>query len=776
MRKTLGQLALPLLAAVLLLSLGLVGCGSEPAPAPRPPAPPPQPPPFQPQPVEVKSESGATVATLMTAEGGGYTLNGEPFDGGEVESDGKSYELALVEGSWVAVFLPESVEVTLGGSDDTITLETAEAGGWTLHGEAFEAGSLVTEDGRKYDVQMVDGAWTATFQPQPLEVPLGRSDDSITLEMAEAGGWTLDGEAFEAGPFVTGDGRMYDVQMVDGAWKATFQPESVDVMLGRSGDTITLETREAGGWSWEGEPFDVGDREINGRPYRFTMTDGQWRALYTGNVVTAMLGQFGGTVELSQAEDGTWWIDNRRVASPAIYKAANGNRYRLVIDDEGGWTGVFVPVPESIANIPFVAKSREDGSGFDVEGAEASLDMTGSGEFTVGRHTYRVSRDSNGRLAGAIADSLATAAYRYPVAVEGQGFSLSGNGESILVNHADDDARPDIEVPLSDLVPDGYAEINGQSIVDAVRDYVAAKLDDFKAWVELANAENASRTYNREKEAIWREVNAELANRLDLEDTDGGRDILGSLDISAVETERREDERDSIEALENAVAALSSKAAFAAALEEGGIFGDNQAYGASMASEIYSAGTTLTQMTYRAHHTLDLRFGAWRHGTRAKAHEALGSIESGAYAYSANMSPTRWVDMPLSGRATFEGLTSGIDTEGELVDGRFTMTANFANRTVEAVLRNLIERESRETWHDGDGYVRLIKLPFAEIKRNGLTSTSPAIFEGRTAASAGFSTGPGGRFRTNYATVEYQALSTPIPDHDQCRRDTPRVR
>ena len=97
-----GKFGLPLLGAMLLLLAGLAGCGSEPAPVVQPPAPPPAPPPFQPQPVEVKSAGGVTVVTLMTAEGGGYTLNGEPFAGGEVENEGRMYALALEDGNWVA--------------------------------------------------------------------------------------------------------------------------------------------------------------------------------------------------------------------------------------------------------------------------------------------------------------------------------------------------------------------------------------------------------------------------------------------------------------------------------------------------------------------------------------------------------------------------------------------------------------------------------------------------------------------------------------------------
>ena len=77
--------------------------GNDVAPVVQPPPPPPAPEPFQPQPVKVAlGESGSTV-TLMTAEGGGYTLNGQAFAGGEVTAEnGDKYLLALEDGKWTA--------------------------------------------------------------------------------------------------------------------------------------------------------------------------------------------------------------------------------------------------------------------------------------------------------------------------------------------------------------------------------------------------------------------------------------------------------------------------------------------------------------------------------------------------------------------------------------------------------------------------------------------------------------------------------------------------
>ena len=136
------------LMALVLLAFGLAGCGSEPAPVVQPPAPPPAPPPFQPQPVEVAlGEHGGTV-TLMTAEGGGYTLNGEAFAGGEVEAEnGSKYLLALEDDKWTAVFqMADGIEVMLGDHGGTVTITKAEDGTYWIGDMGIESGGTVAAE------------------------------------------------------------------------------------------------------------------------------------------------------------------------------------------------------------------------------------------------------------------------------------------------------------------------------------------------------------------------------------------------------------------------------------------------------------------------------------------------------------------------------------------------------------------------------------------------------------------------------------------------------
>ena len=79
----------------------------EPVTPVTPPGPPPAPLPFQPEPVEVTLGDSGSIVTLMTAEGGGSTLNGTAFAGGEVEAEnGNRHLLSLEDGTWTATLAP----------------------------------------------------------------------------------------------------------------------------------------------------------------------------------------------------------------------------------------------------------------------------------------------------------------------------------------------------------------------------------------------------------------------------------------------------------------------------------------------------------------------------------------------------------------------------------------------------------------------------------------------------------------------------------------------
>ena len=123
----------------------------------------------------------------MTVEGGGFTLNGEAFEGGAenpVEGEGgRMYALTLADGAWTAAFVPMEIMVALGASEESVTLTTVEAGGYTMGGMPVESGGTATSSaGASYTLTMAeDGTWTAMFAPMTRSVPLGNSGMSVEL-------------------------------------------------------------------------------------------------------------------------------------------------------------------------------------------------------------------------------------------------------------------------------------------------------------------------------------------------------------------------------------------------------------------------------------------------------------------------------------------------------------------------------------------------------------------------------------------------------------------
>ena len=141
-------------------------CAVEPVdPAVVPQVPGHVPPPFQPESVDVAlGEHGGTV-TLMTADGDGYTLYGQPFAGGEIKGNGgRRYMVDLgPDGIWTAAYVPDSQSVQLG-DDGRISLVRGEDGTWRLGSDPVLSGHRVTtESGRVYRLMVsYTGAWSAT--------------------------------------------------------------------------------------------------------------------------------------------------------------------------------------------------------------------------------------------------------------------------------------------------------------------------------------------------------------------------------------------------------------------------------------------------------------------------------------------------------------------------------------------------------------------------------------------------------------------------------------
>ncbi len=384
------------------LVVALAACGGE---SSSPPPSPPPPPPFQPQAREVKlGEHGGTL-TLMTAQGGGYTRDGQPFTSGDEHTaeNGNKYRLTLAANVWTAEFLPpDPVEVRLGSRGGTIELvRTEDPEVFTRDGELFESGTeLAGDHDNAYRVTFADGAWTAEFlPPDPVEVRLGSRGGTIELVRTEDPEvFTRDGELFESGTELAGDhDNAYRVTLANGMWTAEFlPPDPVEVRLGSHGGTIELvRTEDPEVFTRDGELFESGT-ELAGdhdNAYRVTLANGMWTAEFLPpDPVEVRLGSRGGTIELVRTEDPEVFTrDGELFESGTELAGDHDNTYRLTLAD-GAWTADYIapdPVPVVLGNSgnAVLIKRNENGSYVLTEMGEET-------QITVS-HRYESKADGN---------------------------------------------------------------------------------------------------------------------------------------------------------------------------------------------------------------------------------------------------------------------------------------------------------------------------------------------------------------------------------------------
>ena len=343
------------LLALVVLTLGLAGCGSDEPAAVTPPAPPPAPPPFQPQPVEVAlGELGGTV-TLMTTEAGGFTLNGEAFEGGEVTAEnGNTYALSLADGQWTAAYQAATATLTLGITGEEVTVMRAEDGTYWIGDEAFEpGGNFAASNGNHYMLALADdGSWTASYVPATTAVTLGITGEEVSVMRAEDGSYHIGDTAFSSGGSVTAtNGNEYTLTMADGTWTAAYVPLVQQVAVGNSGLSVPFTRHENGTWTavhptLGEQPVTSGVQVPLGIEMYYVelLGDGMWRISYVPKQVPVTLGISGQTVTVVKAENGTWSLNGAPFTSGEGVAAGFGT-YTLTIGSGDTWTATFQEVP-----------------------------------------------------------------------------------------------------------------------------------------------------------------------------------------------------------------------------------------------------------------------------------------------------------------------------------------------------------------------------------------------------------------------------------------------
>ncbi len=517
--------------------------------------------------------------------------------------------------------------------------------------------------------------------PVTVEVALGELGGSITLTQTDTG-YTLNGEAFASGSTVTADPGSYVVTLADGTWTADFQETTSTVDLGTSGSMVTVEV----------------------------------------------------------AEDGSFSIGSAAIASGATVTAENGNVYVLTMAD-GAWSAMFqAGAAMQIANTPVSAVVNEDGV-YDVVGGEGTIGEDGMGMVSSGGLNYRVMKDGDD-LVGTLYDMVG----------EDASMALNPADDAELALSADD-ADTDLDesgtmldlaalkaggdaaetaVSLGSLFDGSNAAIE-ETFIAGVVETLNAELVLLKANIDIAE-EEANADSTRGMNLAWEGANTAL------EILGLGGEALGATPDWDDAQDYQKERANAVTALEEAIAALDSQAAFTAALGDEGVL--------SAVEDDYDAtqyGTVKSSADISFNSTANTRFGV----VSTTERDTVGADIASSFSKFVWSPLDAVTSAPLLEEmsATYSGQTTAVtdpqdSTESpEFISGDIELTvrldtARSSTRrsqqvgTIAAVVSNLQDSEGN-TFDNGEGDVESITLPDADIMDSGDT----VDFEAARAAS-----------------------------------------
>lgn len=266
------------------------------------------------------------------------------------------------------------------------------------------------------------------FMPEDVPIELGTSGETVTLQTTEAGGYTRNGEAFASGTTVEATGNTYRLTLAEGEWKAEYvAPRPWATALGTSGDALLITRREDGLYEAGDAVFSSGGTvtAANGNQYRLTLVDNTWQVEYLPPEPTAvLLGMSGETVLVERLEGEGYSVGGQRVVDGSTVQSASGNTYRMAMQD-GTWTATFVPPP------PLVVSLGASGQTLALQVREdgnyeknGQLYPSGSTE-TVGERTYRL----------VLQNGMWTAMFEAPPPVT---VSLGSSGQTVTLLRRED--------------------------------------------------------------------------------------------------------------------------------------------------------------------------------------------------------------------------------------------------------------------------------------------------------------------------------------------------
>ena len=586
-------------------------------------------------------------------------------------------------------------------------------------------------------VALLLGASAAAFgQTETVNVTSATNSEIVvvTLVPVEGGGFTRDGEPFTGARVTLEGGFEYVVsQATDGTWMAQYQPKNVSFMLGDLGGMLTLVANEDGTFSdANGNPVVSGQNwQAGGNTYRLTLgEDGTWAGTYVQPLPQTVTLGTQGTVSVTRAEDGSWWIGETALMSGDTYSmgtnaTGGANMYRLTLED-GEWSAVYAPAALDIAGTNLQATPDEDGEGYTVEGA--SLPKSGKGDITVtfegADELYHI---------WATDDGLAGARFDYPIR-SNTVWEVDVKGDVAKPSLSTDDRKtPGSELrtmvklagedfSVGELLGTGSATAMPKTVLEGVRTEIAKVRNQVQALVELYNDEALTRDAFDSQISDgpggtdkWDRADTEIAKLF------GGTAADGLL-------ERETNPRRVVDAFDAILEALATEEAFVAATADGGggVF-EFAELAAGAAQRTYNATKWSASAVFDA--LGSTRFGAVKRQERNNAKAASFNANEDqfqVFAWSTTDLLRRSTDVQASGTAYYTGRTHAIDSEGTFYSGTMDLSVRFARRQVSGLVTRLTTADG-ERWEYGiGGEVAHIFLPDATMNASGGFSTSPA--------------------------------------------------
>ena len=597
-----------------------------------------------------------------------------------------------------------------------------------------------------------DGMFSAEYVvPPALSIPLGTSGSAVDVVRNEDGTFSANGEVITAETMVTAaNGNVY---------AAVLSPEGVpvgvmhvaamqDVMLGDLGGTVKLTQAEDKSW-WLGE-MAVMDGYVhtheNGNMYALMMdAEGMWSAMYQKVEVMVDLGTQG-PVTLERAEDMSWWLGTEAVDDGSDVNSPNGNRYTLWYTD-GVWSARFEAESMMIEGTGLMAMTREGDDMYDV--GDSTLPSTGAGDVMDGDAMYHVWMD-DGKLMGA----------RFDAAIDAGNHTRRKTYTGPLANpflSADDPDTPGNEL-RTHIVATGNADtgegmfsfgalLGSGTASDEGKLFVVEaveEIEDVQAYISAVLAlDDPLAELDEVLKTQWSRLNRALDHIFATDSDNSNPDDV----TSAVDT-RTPREDDILGEIDDILDALSSESSFVAATAKdgGGVF-ETQELNADQAADAFN------RLRWSAEATLGMT-GSTRYGTVArkatdyarntlKLDNADGAY--GAFSYSTMQETLRSADaaaLSPTGIARYSGGTRAVSGSGKAYSGMMDLEVRFNVNAVSGVVSGLEDADGLP-WRHNFADVSQIVLTDAKLLRNA-TWNLPSASDGTV-----FYTRDSGRLRPN---------------------------